>query len=69
MNNAQNLVTAEQNMQNILEENQDELDEFLNDNNINHNAAKAYICFALAAHYALRAMENEGYKPDKEIKP
>ena len=50
------IAESEQSIQEILEKNEDELKEFIFDNNINYHKVKAFISFHLAIHYALRAI-------------
>jgi hypothetical protein len=38
----------------ILEDDLPELDAFIHDDNVGHRAAKAFVCAALARHFALK---------------
>lgn len=53
---------AEQNMQRILENRQEELDAFLFDHSIEHPIAKAFIAFAQAYHHASK-IKGHGSQP------
>lgn len=48
---------SEQRIQTIFEEDIEELRKFVDDKNINYHKTKAFICFHLAIHFALKELD------------
>lgn len=59
MNPIQCMNSAEQHMTEIIEKYKPALDKFIMEDNDEHNAAKSFISFALARHFASKSAVSE----------